>query len=106
MALWSVGPAGTRETAFASWRSDVRGVDSGFLCGDGGDVLRFASYTGSVALRTKGVSTCLLTLRSRCFERRGSPPSVSRGFRVRAGGPCLYCKHASGLTLMTLSLLL
>src|ERR1700686_2609723 len=97
MALWSVGPAVTRETAFASWRSDVRGVDSGFVCGVGDDVPRFASYTG-MALRTKGVSTCLLTIRSRRFERQGSPPSVSRGFRVSAGGPCLYSKHASGLT--------
>src|SRR5260370_10160493 len=106
MALWSVVPARTRETAFASWRSDLRGMDSGFVCGDGADGPRFASYTGTVALRTKGVSTCLLTIRSRRFERRGSPPSVSRGFRVRAGGPSLYSKHASGLTWMTLSLLL
>src|ERR1700687_3378869 len=51
-ALWSVGPAEIRETAFASRRSDVRGVESGFNCGD--DVSRFASWTGSVALRTKG----------------------------------------------------
>src|SRR5260370_9436239 len=49
MALWSVSPAGTRETAFASARSDVRGVVSGLNCGE--DASRFASWIGSVALR-------------------------------------------------------
>ncbi len=34
MAFWSVVPTGTRETAFANWRSDLRGVESGFV-GDG-----------------------------------------------------------------------
>src|SRR6266436_648349 len=103
MALWSVTLAGTRETALASWRSDVRGVTSGLACDDAS---RLASWTGSMALTTKGVSTCYFTVRSRRFEQRGSAPSVSRRSRVTAGGPHLYGKHASGLTRMDLSLLL
>src|SRR5260370_35633260 len=85
MVLWSAGPAGTRETAFASARRDVRGVVSGLICGE--DASRFASWIGVGALRTKGISDCPLTVRSRHFERRGRPPWTSRLPSPERGGP-------------------
>src|SRR5260370_24937930 len=85
MAFWSFGCAEIRETAFARWRSEVRGVESGFVHGD--EAWRFASWTGSLARRTTGISIAALTLRLRHSERRGGPPSVSRGDSEGADGP-------------------
>src|SRR6266513_16160 len=78
-ALRSVAPVGTWETALASWRSDVRGVVFGLVGEDGAP--RFTSWSGSMALLTKGLSP---SVRSRHIERRGNPPSFSR-WTSRAG---------------------